>query len=229
MKTIFLLLSIAMLYTTASAQSNKVDSVFWQNGDVSLLSELGTVWIILKKGNDLRDVLIHEIKKEKGVLVYEKEKTLHDVYINNIKKVQAGKHSLNSMYFHADNTPYIKTDYLQLDPMLAYSEFKSLKIKIQPKEEVVGKKLTAEQPVVQQKSIVAQTVISQTSNNSGTICDTILDLYGNLILAKITEITPTLVSYKKISNPNGPIYIKPLNNAVVTHYPNHTTINFSKK
>jgi hypothetical protein len=91
MKATLLILITAMLYNIASAQTNKVDSIFWDNGDVSLLSELGNVWIILKKGSDLKDVRIREIKKEKGMIVYEKEKTLHDVYINNIKKVQAGK------------------------------------------------------------------------------------------------------------------------------------------
>lgn len=222
MKTIFLILITAMLYNTTSAQSNKVDSIFWQSGDVSLLSELGNVWILLKKGNDLKDVRIHEIKKEKGMLVYEKEKTLHDVYISNIKKIQAGKHSLNSMYFHTDNTPYIKNDYLQIDPMFAYSEFKSLKINVQPKEVVEAK------TIAEQKPAVTQSVVQPISNNSDVVCDTIIDLYGNVILAKITEITSTLVSYKKINNPNGPIYIKSLNDAIVTRNANHTIINFSK-
>lgn len=218
MNSPLLILITAMLYNTAFAQSNKVDSVFWDNGNVSLLSELGNVWIILKKGNDLKDVRIHEIKKEKGMIVYEKEKTLHDVYINNIKKVQAGKHSLNSMYFLADNTPQIKTDYLQLDPMFAYSEFKSLKIKIQAKEEAV----------VEKKPVITPTGVSQTVNNSVGICDTIIDLYGNVIQAKITEISTTLVTYKKVSNLTGPFYIKSLSNAEVTRYTNHITINFSK-
>jgi hypothetical protein len=218
MKATLLILITAMLYNIASAQTNKVDSIFWDNGDVSLLSELGNVWIILKKGSDLKDVRIREIKKEKGMIVYEKEKTLHDVYINNIKKVQAGKHSLNSMYFYPDNTPYIKTDYLQLDPMFAYSEFKSLKIKIQAKEEAV----------VEKKPVTTLTGVSQTVNNSVGICDTIIDLYGNVIQAKITEISTTLVTYKKVSNLTGPFYIKSLSNAEVTRYTNHITINFSK-
>ncbi len=217
-----------MLYNTASAQSNKVDSIFWHNGDVSLLSELGTVWIILKKGSDLKDVRIREIKKEKGMIVYEKEKTLHDVYISNIKKIQAGKHSMNSMYFHTDNTPYIKADYLQIDPMFAYSEFKSLKINVQAKEEEAEEQPETEmQPVAEKKPVVTQTVVQPINSNS-TVCDTIIDLNGNVIQAKITEITSTLVSYKKTNNLNGPIYIKSLSDAEVTRYSNHTTINFSK-
>ncbi len=229
MKTIFLILTTAMLYNAASAQSNKVDSIFWHNGDVSLLSELGTVWIILKKGSDLKDVRIREIKKEKGILVYEKEKTLHDVYISNIKKIQAGKHSMNSMYFHTDNTPYIKADYLQIDPMFAYSEFKSLKINVQAKEEVAEKQPETEmQPVAEKKPVVTQIVVQATTSNSNVVCDTIIDLNGNVIQAKITEITSTLVTYKKISNLNGPFYIKSLNNAEVTRYANHTTVNYFK-
>ncbi|MBP7807884.1 MAG: hypothetical protein KA163_01195 [Bacteroidia bacterium] len=228
MKTIFIILITAMLYNTASAQSNKVDSIFWHNGDVSLLSELGTVWIILKKGSDLKDVRIREIKKEKGMIVYEKEKTLHDVYISNIKKIQAGKHSMNSMYFHTDNTPYIKADYLQIDPMFAYSEFKSLKINVQAKEEEAEEQPETEmQPVAEKKPVVTQTVVQPINSNS-TVCDTIIDLNGNVIQAKITEITSTLVSYKKTNNLNGPIYIKSLSDAEVTRYSNHTTINFSK-
>ena len=218
MKTILLILSTTMLYTTASAQSNKVDSVFWDNGNVSLLSDIAPVWIILKKGSDLKDVRIREIKKEKGIIVYEKEKTLHDVYIHNIKKIQAGKYSLQNMFFYADNTPYIKADYLQMDAMLTYSTFKFVKAPVQvitKEEEVIAK-----QPKV-------ETIVTTKFDNTSRLCDTIIDAYGKITLALIISIDTKFISYRRLALPDGPIYIKSNTNTTITRYSKCMSIKFS--
>lgn len=214
MKTIFSILSVAILYTTTSAQINKVDSVFWDNGNVSLLSDLAPVIIILKKGSDLKDVRIKEIKKERGILVYEKEKCLHDVYINNIKRIQAGKYTKHPMFFYADNTPYIKMADTRFDPMLNYQEFKSVKMPVQIFNET---KTVA--------VVVAKTpTLENTSTTISSACDTIIEPSGRITLAKIVEIESGLISYKKMSNPDGPIYVKANNNATITRYDNCISI-----
>jgi hypothetical protein len=217
MKTIFLILNAAILYTTVSAQTT-TDSVFWDNGNVSLLSDLAPVIIILKKGSDLKGVRIKEIKKERGVLVYEKEKCLHDVYINNIKRIQAGKYTTHCMFFYADNTPYIKMDDIRIDPLLDYQEFKSVKIPEPASNEIVN------DPETTTVAVVKPPTPENISVKVTSICDTIIEPSGEIILAKIIEIEPGLISYKKLTNPDGPIYIKANNNATITRYNNCISI-----
>ena len=206
--------SVTLFHSILSAQVIKPDSAFWDNNAVSLISQLGPVWVILKKGNDLKDVRIHEIKKEKGVLVYEKDKCLHDIYINNIKKIEPGKYPLQSMFFYPDNTPYIKEIYQRIDGVVNYSSFKSIAMP---------------EPVKQVKPAVTAVAEMQEFIPSSTVCDTIIDVSGNITLAKIINITPRLISYKKIANPNGPIYIKSNNNTTITRYADCVAVKFSEK
>ncbi len=206
-----LLLSILLFQNTITAQGLKTDSVFWDNGNVSLLSQLGSVWIIVKQGSDKKEVRIAEVKKQKGVLVYEKEKCLHDIAIHNIERIQPGKHPLSYMNFYSDNTPYIKRETFYQDPAISYSDFKSLKItvRVPPKSEV---------PKVKVIAIVPHDDYVEVE------CDTIIDAAGIITLAKIIEIDSRLISFKKITNPNGPIYIKASNNATITKHKNCTCI-----
>jgi hypothetical protein len=216
MKTRHLLLlafSALLLPATLNAQTS-TDSVFWDNGNVSLLSDLAPVLIILKKGNDLKDVRIKEIKKERGILVYEKEKCLHDVYINNIKRIQAGKYTTHPMFFYADNTPYIKMDYAKFDPLMDFQEFKSVKMPVQVFNETKPVAVVVAEPLTQENP----------PTTTSSVCDTIIEPSGRIILAKIVEIEPALISYKKITNPNGPIYVKANNNATITRYNNCISI-----
>lgn len=208
-----ILIAICFLFLNEGliAQSQKTDTIQWGNGKVTLMSDLNKVWIILKKGNDIKDVRIHEIKKEKGVLVYEKDKCLHDVYINNIKKIEPGKYSMNSMFFYPDNTPYIKESYQRMDAAVNYSSFKSIQIM---------------EPVAPIKPIEKVAEPSKEFIPSSTICDTIVDIEGNVTLAKIINITPKLISYKKTANPDGPIYIKSNNNTAITRHVDCLTIKF---
>lgn len=209
---IMLVFSALLLPVTTKAQVAKTDSVFWDNGNVSLLSDLAPVLIILKKGSDLKNVRIKEIKKERGILVYEKEKCLHDMSIGNIKRIQAGKYTTHPMFFYADNTPYIKMEYTRIDPMLDYREFKSVKMPIsvytEPQITVVPKIHT----------------IEKTSTDLSTACDTIIERSGIITLAKIIEVDARLISYKKKTNPDGPVYIKANNNAIITKYNNCMSI-----
>lgn len=221
----FLFFSTVFLCSTINAQTTKTDSIFWTNGNVSFLSDLNGVWIILKNGGPIKDVRITEIKKQKGTLVYEKEKCLHDVSIGNIKKIQAGKHTLSTMYFFPDNTPYIKKEYLQMDAMLSYSDFKSVK-GLTPlatdKKETIS---TKEKP--EGYTMVTGSLFPNTDTNL--ICDTLKEENGAVTLAKIIEINSKIIRYKKIMNFYGPVYIKSSKDAQVTKYDNCYTVAFFEK
>lgn len=215
--TILIAFCLLLIHAGAKAQSQKTDTIHWDNGNVTLLSDLSKVWIILKKGDDLKDVRIREIKKEKGVLVYEKDKCLHDIYINNIKKIEPGKYSINSMFFYPDNTPYIKEKYQQMDAMVNYSSFKFIKM---------PERVTTPEPVVQPKPVEEVVEVKQEFTPASTVSDTIIDAYGNIILAKVLEVNSKLISYKKIANMDGPVYIKANNKATITRYNECIAIKF---
>ena len=176
---------------------------------MSLLSQLGPIWIMVKQGSDKKEVRIVEIKKEKGILVYEKEKCLHDISIQNIQVIQPGRNPLSYMLFHPDNTPYIKKEWIQLDPLHSYSDFKSINgIVTRPIEQLV------------QKPEVKTLVFA---------CDTIIEENGNLTLVKIVEIDSKFIHYKRSKELTSPIYVRCTNNAGVKRYNNCITLNFTMK
>jgi hypothetical protein len=205
--TLFLLI-VLLVQKSLNAQNIKSDSIYWDDGRVSLLSQLGPIWIIVKQGSDKKDVRIIEIKKEKGILVYEKEKCLHDIAIHNIKMIQPGKHPLSYMLFYPDNTPYIKREYFTLDALVNYSDFKYISgIAIRPVETPVQK---------------------VEINTSGFCCDTLIEESGTIRLVKIVEVDPKFVTYRTARG-NSPIYVKCTNNASIRRYKTCITVNFSMK
>lgn len=210
-RTILIAFCFLLIHAGAKAQSQKNDTIQWDNGNVTLLSDLNKVWIIVKKGDDLKDVRVREIKKEKGVLVYEKDKCLHDIYINNIKKIEPGKYSTHSMFFYPDNTPYIKEKYQQMDAMVNYSSFKSIQMP---------------EPVIQPKPVEKVAEVKQEFTPNSTVCDTIIDAFGNITLAKVLDVNSKLISYKKLSNMDGPVYIKANNNATITRHDECIAVKF---
>lgn len=221
MRTIhyILLITTALLYANVSqSQSVSNDSVFWDNGNLSLLSDQGRVWIIQKKGGTIKEAHIVEIKKDKSILVYEKEKCLHDVSIGNISKIIPGKNAISAMYFQEDNTPIIKKYYEKVGRYLDPTDFKhTVLFKVEPK-------ITISSP--NQQSAI-QTVLIQ--NNNAISCDTLIDEEGVAIPIKIISIESKTINYKKLTNPNGPIYVKPFGEATITKYKNSTTINLYNK
>jgi len=52
--------------------------------------------------------------------------------------------------------------------------------------------------------------------------DTIITRSGEVIPAKVLEITPTEIKYKKPSNPDGPLYVASKENVAVIQYKNGT-------
>lgn len=202
---VFLLLVLS-LQNNLTAQNIKADSIFWDDGRTSILSQLGPIWILVKQGSDKKDVRIVEIKKEKGILVYEQEKTLHDIAIHNIEKIQPGKHPLSSMLFYPDNTPYIKREYFRLDALVNYSDFKYIS----------GIAIRSTQPQVQKPEIKTEIFG----------CDTLIEESGQVRVVKIIEVDSKFIIYK--TSGSGPNYVKCTNNAGITRYVKCITVNFMK-
>lgn len=215
-----ILIAAFSLLTTGEINSQiaKNDSIFWDNGNVSILSELDRVWILQKKGGTIKDARLLEIKKEKGVLVYEKEKCLHDISIGNIAKITPGKNAISMMYFQADNTPNIKKIYESIDLFLEPTDFKCAVKHHKEQEKPSPKVITPPE---------TNTIIIK--NNSNVSCDTLIDEEGQVIPIKITLLQAKMLNYKKMMNPDGPTYVKPFENAIIIKYANSTTINLNKK
>lgn len=221
MRTIhyILLLTNVFIYANISkSQSLPNDSIFWDNGNLSLLSDQGRVWIVQKKGGTIKEAHIVEIKKDKSTLVYEKDRCLHDISIGNISKIIPGKNAISAMYFQEDNTPIIKKYYEKVGRYLDPTDFKHTAF------------LKAEQKTTNSsanKHPVIQATIIQNSNAISS--DTLIDEAGIATPIKIISMESKIITYKKSTNINGPIYVKPFDDAVITKYTNSTTINLYNK
>jgi len=216
MKAVYILLTpVLMLALIGEVYGqNKTDSIYWDNGNISLLSDLGRVHIIKKKGDNIREARIFEIKKEKGVLVYEKDKCLHDVAISNIENIQPGYNPMAILVFQIDNTPYIKELSGRYDSFNEPTTFKviSKKQKPSPPARVI--------PVAAEKTIIDTAVTLQN--------DVLIDLDGNVWDIKILIMQDNLVEFKKTNNLDGPVYVKTFLKAEFTKREDYTIIKILK-
>lgn len=198
-----LLFAVVLISPKAQAQTAPV-YIPWENGKVSLLSELEPVWIILKKGSTLKNVRIREIQNAKGIVVYQKEGTLHDVQIANIKHITAGNPSKSAMYFDDNNNPVIKP--LEVDSYYAYT-YADFKFNADAKTQdaqATQRFLTSSNSVTTVTTPEKKTEADQINNPTQ---DTIVKGDGEILAVKILEITPTRIRFKKADNPEGPVYI----------------------
>ncbi|HRD37804.1 MAG TPA: hypothetical protein PLC65_04165 [Bacteroidia bacterium] len=209
-----LILFVIVFINELQGQNKNNDTIFWDNGNISLLSDLGRIHIVKKKGANITEARIYEIKKEKGVLVYEKDKCLHDISISNIENIQPGYNPLAILLFKEDNTPYIKELYKKTDSYNEPTNFKIAAVKqiITPKARVI--------PTQQQKSLI---------DSSSTLQhDVLIDLEGNEWPIKILIVQENILEFKKTSNLDGPIYVKTFTHAEFTKRDNHTIIKIIK-
>jgi hypothetical protein len=164
--------------------------ISWDNGNVTIIKDLGQVWIYTRRGRVIKKARIWEIQKEKFTITYECGGSLHDLLIADIEKITAGMSSRDALYFEG-NIPRIRTDeyyYLGLNP----SVFKLSH--------------TAEQL----KQATANTSAVQVGGNAGTVSpganDTIQRSDGSLVPARVTLINPTEIKYTRTDIPNSPVY-----------------------
>jgi len=223
---IFTLVFALLFINEAYGQKKSTDSIYWDNGNVSLLSDLKKVHILKKKGGSIKDANLYEIKKEKGVLVYEKDKCLHDLAISNIENIQPGYNPQAILVFLEDNTPYIKELSNRVDTYNEPTTFKVVVKRATPQKENKIAPPSARvipAPIEETTPKVINEAIINTSGN-----DLLIDLEGNIWVIKIILLQEKVVEFKKISNPDGPIYVKTFSIAEITKNENSTTIKIIK-
>lgn len=216
MKAENILLTPLLMFALLGAAygQNKSDSIYWDNGNISLLSDLGRVHIIKKKGDNIREARIYEIKKAKGVVVYEKDKCLHDIAISNIENIQPGYNPMAILLFQNDNTPYIKELSGRYDSYNEPTTFKVIakKQKPTPPARVI--------PASPEKTVIDTSVTLQH--------DVLIDLDGNVWAIKLLIVQENILEFKKISNLEGPVYVKAYVQAEFTKRENYTIIKIIK-
>ncbi len=214
MKTLFRKLFFQLLllpFLGASQSLTTPISIAWENGDSTLLSDLDPVWIILKKGSTIKNAKLREIQNKKGNLVYQKEGTLHDLSINNITRITAGNYSKSAIFFDDNYTPFIKS--VSVEDYWNYNTVGATDFKVTVKAKKTDKELTKQflssgsdtKPVTPASSTVQETKI--VAGNYTSPLDTIIKEDGEIIPAKILEITPTRIRFKKSNNMQGPSYV----------------------
>lgn len=192
-----LILIITVLFSCGSfAQSSDRNDLIisWENGNVTLLKDLGKVWIDLKKGNTIKNAQLWEVKSLDGKIVYEKDGSLHDMLIANINAMYAGENSVNELYFDISNNPRIRKAEKGLNEWEAFSDFKV-------SYHVSSIKNDKKNPEV--KNSAAETESAYNSIEH----DTLVKATGEMMQVKIISMTETEIRYKRSDLPSGPVYI----------------------
>ncbi len=196
--------SLALLIMSyGKAQKNTVDTLLWDNGNYTLVSELGKVWIREYNDRKHKDVKIHTLDIVAGKIEYFYEGTFHDVLISNIERITPGKFYNNAIFFNKNNVPVVKT---MMEDGITYDNG-SFKSHQKPKPVILAE-------VVVEKPVITKTVAPTHSNttqqkveNTQVVYDEIIFDNGKKILVKILSITDGKVHYKRSDILSGPIYI----------------------
>jgi len=189
---------LVSLKSQAQVLNNNPVIIKWEKGSGTLMHELDRVWIETKTGKMIKKAKLWEINKEKGMIVYEKEGSLHDLLISNIEKIHAGNNSLNVMYFDLENNPKIKPSGNYYDDFTGFSDFKISKHAIETVTVTETKK-----PV----EIKEENKTDVIEKNNGQLNDTIVKANGQIVFAKIKSMTDSEIRYKRTDLPEGPDYV----------------------
>jgi hypothetical protein len=203
-QTKLITLSFALLLMSyGKAQKNTVDTLLWDNGNYTLVSELGKVWIIEKNDRKHKNVKIHTIDISRGKIEYFFEGTFHDVLISNIARITPGKYYNNAIFFNINNVPVIKT---MMEDGITYENGK-FKSHQKPKP-VIVEEVVVEKPVIT-KTVASTPSVSpeQTEENEEVVYDEIIFDNGKKLQVKILSITDGKVHYKRSDILSGPVYI----------------------
>lgn len=176
--------------------------VLWENGDQTLLSDIGKVWIKLQSGTTLKDVKIWEINLSTASLTYEKGGTLHDLSIAKINYIAAGHNSRNLLYVDQENNLKIKSAGALFDEYDNYTDFKVSRTAYESKKFNVHTQDTARE----------KNIIPPKQNGTGEANpDIIVKPDGSLIYARIVSISAKEIVYKRSDVPDGPDYVISIN------------------
>src|ERR1043166_7290797 len=196
LKTIINTALVLLTFNRAFAQQPEL-LIMWDNGNATLLKDLGKVTIEFKSGPGVKNARVYDILKEKGKLVYEKDGCLHDKNIAAIECIKAGKNSRQILVFGLNNEPVIKlnADY---DYLIGYAEFKVSYTAFELKKK-------RENTIVQSNIAKSDTTTFQMEIGTQR-SDTIVKASGEIITARIIHINENEVRYKRADLPDGPVY-----------------------
>jgi hypothetical protein len=226
-----------LLFSLKSFSQNSDESkpvVKWDNGDITLFKDLGKVWINLKSGTTYKNVSIWSIESVKGKLTYNKDGSLHDLMIGKIENIMAGKNSHSVLYFDNENLPRIKNTNA-----FFFADEKSSDFYISAKgaglvKENSEQKSLSTYEVKESKKPANNDTLSLPALNpnnfqNSVACDTIIKMNGEIVLAKIISNSQTEVRYKRVDNPDGPIYsVNKQSSTQIIKYPNALKIILNK-
>jgi len=202
-------------YSGAQSASQENMPISWDNGNVTIMKDLGQVWIYTRKGQVIKKARIWEIQKERFSITYECEGSLHDLLIANIEKITAGMSSKDALYFEG-NIPRIRTDeyyYMALNPSVFKVSYTAEQLK----------------QASANTSSASSTSTIQAGGNAGTVSsganDTIQRYDGSLVPARVTLINPAEIKYTRTDIPNSPVYTIANNSQTeIKRYPSHIKI-----
>lgn len=187
--------AIALLIIYKStAQSNVIDTLVWDNGNYSLVSELDPVWIDQKKGPTIKYARIHTIDIAKGQIEYLLDGTYHDLLISNVEKILPGKYYDHVIVFKTEQTPTIIRE-----------EFYDFSYSVKGK--FPSKGLLRQKPVIKEEAPKAAEVTEPIENEYAQANSAIIFENGKKMHIKLISINSQNISYKRLDLLNGPTYI----------------------
>ncbi|MDZ4665446.1 MAG: hypothetical protein SGJ15_11250 [Bacteroidota bacterium] len=192
-----------LLMSNGEAQKSTIDTILWESGNYTLVSELGKVWIMENNDRTHKNVKIHTIDIVSGKIEYFFEGTFHDVLISNIERITPGKFYHNAIFFKKNNVPVIK---LMMDDGIVYDNgsFKSH----QKPTPIVAEEVVVEKPMNAYLSASALLVTAeQTTKDTTSNFDEIIFSDGKKLFVQILSITDGKVHYKRSDLLSGPLYI----------------------
>ena len=223
---IILIILPLIMALASEAQTSTCDTLYWENNNYSLTSELGQVWIHLKKGRSFKVTRINYIDVKAGKIEYLSEGVFHDVKIENIEKITPGKFYNNALSFDKENVPVIRS-------VFGNNQFEDL---ISFKSYTLPKKELSASPVIKTEkrdSSITNYKASANQINSDLAQDVII-FSDKQIVVKIISIDEETVSYKRADLMDGPVYTIKLRipgrmtSAKVTHNKNFIVIDYSQ-
>lgn len=224
------LIGILLLCFKVFSQSGPKNefTAFWSNGDVTRQSDLGPVWIVKTNGKIVKEAKIREYNKAKGKLVYERERTLHDIETFNIRSITKSSNCAHHIYFDKEGNPIVTKN-----PEYAYgydnSDFKKSEIastkeatqsstislkenNVNKNDSVSSKQIATVKAETSEPNKLSVPVASPSPNTNVIVCDTVVKSDGRRVLVKILELSEFEIRYKRMDYLTGPVYnliIKP--------------------
>lgn len=194
---------ILLFISNGKAQKSTIDTLLWDSGNYTLVSELGKVWIIEKNNRKHKNVKIHTIDIASGKIEYFFEGTYHDVLIANVDRITPGKFYNNAIFFKKNSIPVIK---LMMDDGITYDNG-SFKSHQKPKP-IIVEEVAVDEPAKTYTSAPTPSVnTQQTAEDTNTGYDEIIFSDGRKLSVKILSIVEGKVHYKRSDILSGPIYI----------------------